>query len=196
MRGVDKGSEEWPTAYENDAQAMAPAGHPGTRAARAGTRARACGGRACARGGYRLLVCEVGRALAGQHGDERGLSVGKGGRERVSWSETGSGVFTFLRCVSDGPQSGHLDVHGRAGFLSGSAAQVQYLCAGAARWGQRDRGELREQRNAGAGIREPFSVGGRRRISIPGLASIVVVAGTRVPSHFIFQCKRGDPGAA
>src|SRR6266566_2308428 len=101
----------------------------------AGTRARACGGRACARGGYRVLVCEVGRALAGQHGNERGLSVGKGGSECVSWRETGSGVFTFLRCVSDGPQSGHLDIHGRAGLLSGSAAQIQYLCAGAARWG-------------------------------------------------------------
>src|SRR5256885_8969 len=73
---------------------MAPAGHPGTRAARAGTRARACGGRACARGGYRFLVCEVGGALAGQQGDEGGLSVGKGGRERVSWTKTGSGVFT------------------------------------------------------------------------------------------------------
>ena len=50
-------------------------------------------------------------------------------------------------------------------------------------------------RNAGAGIREPLCVGGRRGISIPDVGSIVTAAGSRVPAHFLFQFQRGDPGA-
>jgi hypothetical protein len=54
-------------------------------------------------GGDRVPVYEVHRALAGQPGDERSLGVGKWRSERALWSETASGVFAFLRCVSNGP---------------------------------------------------------------------------------------------
>jgi len=61
--------------------------------------------------------------------------------------------------------------------------------------GERDRGELREHGTLVAGIREPLCVGGRRRISIPDLVSIVTAAGSEyLRSHF--QFKSGDPEAA
>ena len=73
--------------------------------------------------------------------------------------------------------------------------QIRFPCAGAGGRSERDRSELRERRNAGAGIREPLCVGGRRGISIPDVGSIVTAAGSRVPAHFLFQFKRGHPGA-
>jgi hypothetical protein len=69
-------------------------------------------------GGDRVPVYEVHRALAGQPGDERSLGVGKWRSERALWSETASGVFAFLRCVSNGPHRGHLDIHAWSGRFS------------------------------------------------------------------------------